>query len=58
MPCRTDVSGFKDLSLQVYATGIDILRLEAISKGKGKDMGTVYPMMTFKVPREVAASSR
>ena len=44
-----DVSGFKYLSLQVYATGIDILRLEAISKGKGKDRGTVFPLMTFKV---------
>jgi hypothetical protein len=30
-----DVSGFKTLSLQVYATGIEILRLEAISKGRG-----------------------
>lgn len=44
-----DVSGFKSLSMQVYATGIDILRLEAISKGKGKDMGTVHPQKTFKV---------
>jgi hypothetical protein len=44
-----DVSGFKHLSMQVYATGIEILRLEAISKGSGKDMGTVYPQMTFKV---------
>jgi hypothetical protein len=44
-----DVSGFARLSMQVYATGIDILRLEAISKGTGKDMGTVYPQMTFKV---------
>ncbi len=44
-----DVSGFKTLSLQVYATGIEILRLEAISKGSGKDLGTVYPQMTFKV---------
>jgi hypothetical protein len=44
-----DVSGFKDLSMQVYATGIEILRLEAISKGSGKDMGTVFPQMTFKV---------
>ena len=44
-----DVNGFKNLSMQVYATGIEILRLEAISKGKGKDMGTVYPRMTFKV---------
>ncbi len=44
-----DVSGFKDLSMQVYATGIEILRLEAISKGTGKDMGTVFPQMNFKV---------
>jgi hypothetical protein len=44
-----DVSEFSRLSMQVYATGIDILRLEAISKGTGKDMGTVYPQMTFKV---------
>jgi len=44
-----DVSGFKHLSMQVYATGIEILRLEAVSKGKGKDMGTVHPLMTFKV---------
>jgi hypothetical protein len=44
-----DVSGFKTLSLQVYATGIEILRLEAISKGRGKDLGMVYPLMTFKV---------
>jgi len=44
-----DVSGFKDLSMQVYATGIEILRLEAISKNRGKDMSTVYPQMTFKV---------
>jgi hypothetical protein len=44
-----DVSGFKSLSMEVYATGIEILRLEAISKGKGKDTGTVFPQMTFKV---------
>jgi hypothetical protein len=44
-----DVTGFRILSLQVYATGIEILRLEAISKGRGKDMSMGYPMMTFKV---------
>lgn len=44
-----DVSGFKSLSLEVYATGIEILRLEAISKDQGKDSGTVFPLMTFKV---------
>jgi hypothetical protein len=44
-----DVSGYKWLSLQVYATGTDILRLEAVSKGTGKDLGTVYPQMNFRV---------
>lgn len=44
-----DVSGYKTLSLQAYATGIPILRLEIISGERGKDMGTQYPQMTFKV---------
>jgi hypothetical protein len=44
-----DVSGFKTLSMQVYATGIEILRIEAISNERGKDMRTRYPEMTFKV---------
>jgi hypothetical protein len=49
-PVADDVSAFKDLSIQVYATGIEILRLEAVSKGaRGKDPTTVYPQMTFKV---------
>ena len=37
------------LSIQVYATGIEILRLEAISRTRGKDTGAVNPIMTFKV---------
>ena len=44
-----DVSGFKTLSLQVYATGIEILRVETISGESGKDMKLQYPQMTFKV---------
>ena len=44
-----DVSGFKTLSLAVYATGIPILRLEAISGERGRDMSMTYPQMTFKV---------
>ena len=44
-----DVSGYKTLSLQVYATGIEYLRLETISKGTGKDLGTVFPQMVFHV---------
>lgn len=48
-PVAEDVRGFKTLSLQVYATGIQILRLEAISGERGRDMVMQYPQMTFKV---------
>jgi hypothetical protein len=44
-----DVSGFKTLSLEAYATGIEILRLEVISGERGRDMSMTYPQMTFKV---------
>ena len=44
-----DVSGYKTLSLQVYATGIQILRLETISGETGKDTTMQYPQKTFKV---------
>ena len=48
-PVPEDLSGYKTLSLQVYATGIEILRLEAVSKSRGKDSGFAWPIMTFKV---------
>ncbi len=48
-PVAEDVSGYKTLSLEVYATGVPILRLEAISGERGRDMSTQYPQMTFKV---------
>jgi hypothetical protein len=48
-PVADDVSGYKTLSLQVYATGIEILRLEARSNTKGKDTAMTYPIMTFRV---------
>lgn len=48
-PVAEDVSGYKTLSLEVYATGVPILRLETISGERGRDMRIVYPQMTFKV---------
>jgi hypothetical protein len=48
-PVPEDLSGYKTLSLQVYATGIEILRLEAVSKSTGKDSSFAWPIMTFKV---------
>lgn len=44
-----DLSAYKTLSLQVYATGIEILRLAAVSKSRGKDSSFAWPIMTFKV---------
>jgi hypothetical protein len=44
-----DVSGYKYLSLQVYATGIRILRLEVRNNETGKDTRSVFPLMTFEV---------
>lgn len=48
-PQTDDVSGYKYLSLQVYATGIRILRLETRSNESGKDTRSVFPFMTFEV---------
>jgi hypothetical protein len=48
-PQTDDVSGYKFLSLQVYATGIRILRLETRTNESGKDTRSVYPLMTFEV---------
>ena len=48
-PVPEDVAGYKTLSLQVYATGIEILRLEAVSGSSGKDSSFAWPIMTFKV---------
>ncbi len=44
-----DVTVFKTLSLQVYATGLRILRLEVISGERGRDMGRQYPQKDFEV---------
>jgi hypothetical protein len=44
-----DVSDYKTLSVQVYATGIQFLRLEAISKSRGKDSSFAWPQKTFQV---------
>ena len=44
-----DVSGYKYLSLQIYATGIRILRLETRSNESGKDTRSVSPLFTVEV---------
>jgi hypothetical protein len=44
-----DLSDYKFLSLQVYATGIRIVRLETRTNESGKDTRSVYPLYQFEV---------
>jgi hypothetical protein len=48
-PQTDDVSGYKYLSMQVYATGIGILKAETRANESGKDTKSVFPQYPFKV---------
>ena len=44
-----DVSGYKKITFQLYATGAEMIRVEAISRGHGIDLQLGWPQKTFKV---------
>ena len=48
-PAADDVTGFKFLELDVYATGVPALRVELVSHGHGIELPIGYPNATFKV---------
>lgn len=48
-PVADDLSGYKDVSLQIYATGVSSLRFEVISRGQGLGAPSGFPQATFKV---------
>jgi len=48
-PVADDVSGYKNLSLQAYVTGVDDLRVEFISHGQGVSLNAGFPQMEFRV---------
>jgi hypothetical protein len=48
-PVADDVSGYKNLSLQAYATGVDDLRVEFISHGQGISLSAGFPQMEFRI---------
>lgn len=48
-PAAVDVSAYKDLTLQLYATGVESVRVELVSRGQGMNLSSGYPQMTFKV---------
>ncbi len=48
-PVADDVTSYKSLTLQIYATGVTSLRLEFTSRGVGIKNMNAYPQITFKI---------
>jgi hypothetical protein len=48
-PVADDLSAYKQLSMQVYATGVPSLRVEIISRGHGINLTSGFPQMSFKI---------
>ena len=48
-PVADDVSGYKQLSLQLYATGVDSLRVEFISHGQGINLDAGFPQLPIRL---------
>ncbi len=43
-----DMTGYKTLSMDVFATGLATMRVEILSRGWGQDTNTANPQITFK----------
>ena len=48
-PFADDLSAYKNLSMQIYATGVPSLRVEIISRGQGINLTGGFPQMAFQV---------
>lgn len=48
-PQPDDVSAYKYLSMQIYATGVQGLRVELMSRGQGISLSSGFPQATFKI---------
>lgn len=48
-PVADDVTGYKALTLQIFATGVTSLRLEFTSRGAGLKNLNAYPQISFKL---------
>ena len=46
---QDDVTGYKDLRVQAYATGTSYMRVEIMSNGERINVHSGYPMTTFKL---------
>ncbi len=48
-PVADDVSGYKQLSLQLYATGVESLRVEFVSHGQGINITAGFPQLPIRL---------
>lgn len=48
-PVADDVSGYKQLALQLYATGVDSLRVEFVSHGQGINITAGFPQLPIRL---------
>lgn len=48
-PIADDVSGYKQMALQLYATGTDSLRVEFISHGQGINLDAGFPQLPIRI---------
>lgn len=48
-PVADDVSVYKQLSLQLYATGVDALRVEFVSHGQGININAGFPQLPIRL---------
>ncbi len=48
-PIADDVSGYKQMALQLYATGVDSLRVEFISHGQGINLTAGFPQLPIRL---------
>jgi len=48
-PVADDVSAYKQLSLQLYATGAEYLRVEFVSHGQGINLNSGFPQTSIKL---------
>ena len=44
-----DVSGYKQLALQLYATGVETLRVEFVSHGQGINLNAGFPQLAIRI---------
>jgi hypothetical protein len=48
-PVADDVTGYKNLSLQLYATGVQSIRVEFISHGQGIKLDAGFPQIPLRI---------